>query len=263
MANVQVLFGDLRLQGIASPLPRNTDLPRRDGPFNLFPPEADSVQLRPAREFPLDRFGQDGEYGGRVSYLFDSLGLDVSVLYMYHWNRLPAFELVVDRDGVGIAQVQERVHSVGMTATRAFDAWVLRADSVLHVQQPWTDDHLGKVHHINHWQGIIGADYASENGWTLGGQVHGDVRDDRDLAWASLLVKASLWDEHLEPQVFVFVGLNNTDRWLQPRVDWRVTDPLTLSLRADFVWAEANERKGDLWPVDKHHRAMLWGAWEF
>ena len=46
---------------------------------------------------------------------------------------------------------------------------------------------------------------------------------------------------------------------MQPRIDWHVMDPWTVSLRADFVWGTTDdEDAGDLGFYDERHRVMLW-----
>ncbi|MFW5739968.1 MAG: DUF1302 family protein, partial [Myxococcota bacterium] len=256
-ANVQVLLDNLRLQAIATPIPRNNELPERGSPFDPFPPVLDPVPLAPQRDFPIDRLGQDGEYGGRASYLFD-FGLDVALLYFYHWNRTPVYELALRDGSLALIPVQERIHTAGLTFSQAFDDWVLRGDTVVHFEKPWIAENLGEPDRITHLQTVLGADMTTESDWVLGGQLHYDQRGDESLQWVSVKIQKLLFDGYLEPQVFAFVGVDNTDRWVQPRIDWYVIDPWTVSLRADFVWGSVDGDAGDLGWYDERHRVMLW-----
>lgn len=261
-ANVQVLFDKLRLQAVAVPIPRNNMLPERGSAFDPFPAILDPFRVVPQRDFPMRRLGADGEYGGKVSYLFD-WGLDLGLLYYYHWNRTPVYELQIQGGSIVVAPVQERVHGAGLTFSKAFEDWVLRGDFVVHPKEPWIDDMLGPSKRITHVQGILGADMTTESKWTFGLQAHFDEREIRDLFWFSAQVRKSLFDGKLEPQVFVFVGVDNSDRWLQPRIDWHVFDPWTVSLRADLVWGSLDDRRGDLGLLDGRHRVMGWTSLRF
>lgn len=261
-ANVQLLFDSFRIQAVAVPFPRNNVLPKHGttfDPFHELPHPLPLIPVQDQRSFPLDRFGRDGECGGRVSYLFE-FGLDVALLYYFHWNRTPVYELLWQSAPVAIpsvfAPVQERVHGTGLTFSQAFENWVLRGDFIVHPKEPVADDSLGPAKRVAHLQGVLGADRTTESGWTFGVQAHYDDRGIRNLFWGSAQIKTTLFDGRLEPQLFVFVGIDNSDRWVQPRIDWHVVDPWTVSLRADFVWGSLDDRRGDLGLVDGKHRVM-------
>jgi len=78
------------------------------------------------------------------------------------------------------------------------------------------------------------------------------------LTWGSGRIQKSLWDGDLEPQIFAYIGVDNTDRWVQPRIDWHVLSLWTLSVRADLVWGTTGDRAGDLGFIDGRHRVMMW-----
>jgi len=256
-ANVQVMFESLRLQGVATPVPRNNVLPERGSAYDPFPPILDGARVQDQRDFPLDRFGRDGEYGGRAGYFFE-FGLDVGLLYLFHWNRTPVYELELRGMEIVLVPVQERVHTAGLTFSKAFEDWVLRGDTVVHVNAPKIADDLGPPERVTHVQSVLGADMTTESDWVLGAQLHFDQRGDESLQWVSARVQKLLFDGDLEPQVFAYVGVDNTDRWVQPRVDWHVAEPWTVSLRADFVWGTTDDRAGDFGFYDGRHRVMLW-----
>jgi hypothetical protein len=161
-----------------------------------------------------------------------------------------------------LVPIQERLHSAGLTFSKAFDDWVLRGDAVVHRNEPWIDDDLGPSRRIVHVQTVLGADMTKSE-WTLGLQAHYDYREVRDLVWVSVQVRKTLFEGKLEPQLFAYTGVDNTDRWLQPRIDWHVVDPWTISLRADFVWGSSDRKRGDLAVVDGKHRVMAWTSYRF
>lgn len=256
-ANLQLMVDNLRLQGVATPVPRNDVIPERGSAYDPFPPILDGIDLAPRREFPLDRFGRDGEYGGRVGYFFE-FGLDVALLYLHHWNRTPVYELRFENFQPLLVPIQKQIHSGGLTFSKAFEDWVLRGDTVVHLEEPWIADDLGPSKRITHVQSVLGADVTTESDWILAGQVHYDHRGDEQLQWVSVRIQKLLFDGDLEPQVFAFVGVDNTDRWVQPRIDWHVLEPWSVSLRADFVWGSTDESAGDLGFYDERHRVLLW-----
>ncbi|OQB16641.1 MAG: hypothetical protein BWY17_01567 [Deltaproteobacteria bacterium ADurb.Bin207] len=256
-ANVQVMVESLRLQAVATPLPRNNELPERGSAYDPFPPVLKGVEVEPQREFSLGRFGRDGEYGGRLGYLFD-FGLDVGLLYFFHWNRVPVYELAMQGGRPVVVPFQDRIHTAGITVSMAFEDWVLRGDGVMHGNVPWMTRDLQGTRRIDYLQAIVGVDRTTESGWTLGAQFHIDYRGDRMLTWGSGRIQKSLWDGDLEPQIFAYIGVDNTDRWVQPRIDWHVLSLWTLSVRADLVWGTTGDRAGDLGFIDGRHRVMMW-----
>ena len=260
--NAQLLLESFRLQGLVTPVPRNNILPARGSAFDPFPSALDGVRMLPQRSFPIDRWGRDAEAGARAGYLFD-FGLDVSALYLLHWNRTPVVELAFQGAEPVLVPVQERIHSAGLTFSYAFESWVVRGDAMVHFEEPWIASDLGPADHITHAQTVLGADMNTDSDWTLGAQGHFDQRGEENLFWGSAQLKKGLFDGRLEPQVFVFIGIDNTDRWIQPRIDWNVIDPWTVSLRADFVWGSVNDRPGDLAFYSERHRAMLWTSLRF
>lgn len=255
-ANLQYLGDSLRLQAIVTPVPRVTDPPQRHSGFDPLPPALDGVRLLPQRSYPLGRAGRDAEYGGRAGYLFD-FGLDASLFYYRHWSRTPVVELGFDGPEPVLVPIVERVESFGLTFSQAFEDWVLRGDVVLRPREPWSGDALGPHRRIRRIQSVVGADVTTQDDWTLGGQVHYEQRATDNLFWLSARARKGLFDGRLEPQVFVYEGVGNTDLWLEPRVDWSVADAWTISARADFLWGDGSSRAGDLAPYSERHRVFV------
>ena len=264
-ANLKLLFESFRLQVVATPYPRNNTVPDAKSPFTFFPAQTAGFPVRPQKDFPLTNWGADGEYGGRVSFLF-GFGLDVSAFYFWHWNRRPTYQVVVGDDlAPALQPVQERIHSAGLSFSKAFGSLVLRGDTAVHVNEPWQTSDPTQIKHITHVQAVIGLDYTTESQWMFGVQYHFEMRGtDQFLNSASARIALSFFDGHLEPEIFAFIGLTDDgDRWIEPKLTWHVTDGWAVSVLADFVWGSTDYLKGDLAPYRNKHRIFATLKYKF
>jgi hypothetical protein len=257
MANYQLTLGQFRMQLVATPVPRATPLPDFGSSLSLLPPALRGLPVTPAPGFPIDRLGRDTEAGARFAFPLGG-GVDLSLFYLMHWNRTPVFEADVTAAGPHLSVVQDRVHTMGLGFNKAFETIVLRGDALVTVNDPYQSAAIGPALTGLHSQVVLGADYSSESHLVVGAQYQFDATPGWQLNWVSAHVGKGFFDGKLQPEVFVFRGLGNGDMWIQPMLTWRFLDSVSISARADFVWASHDIGQGLLIPYDGLARAFVW-----
>lgn len=256
--NAQYFADPLTLQFIVTPVPRANIFAKRGSPYDLFGPNLAAVPAYDPPTYPIDRLGQDAEFGGRVSYLFP-FGLDLGLLYYRHFSRNPVYTL----DAGELKPIVRRVHSMGITASVSQDRWVFRTDAVLHTDQPVQQATFALPVSGNVWQGIAGADYSTENGWTFGGQYHVDSNPVQTLHWTSLQIMKVTEGSFIEPKLFVFKGIANQDLWVQPNLAFKISKRTTIQVRADLISASSTLTDGVLPVVRDLSRFFMWITFKF
>ncbi|MEK6705635.1 MAG: hypothetical protein AABZ06_07590 [Bdellovibrionota bacterium] len=239
--NMKYISGSLTIQGIVIPVPRHNILPETDLPVDL-------------RDFNIEDIGHDSEVGAKINYLFDS-GLDLGFIYFYHWNRNIVLELKQDRR---LNLIEDRIHSLGVTASHLAGNYVFRADSIMHIDQP-AQVGFGFQHGTN-WQTILGADTTSETQWTLGAQYHMDRSVTDTFHWTSVRLRKPFFSEAIVVETFLFRGLNNKDTWLQPQLTWNISASTSLIARLDLLVAGD---AGILPSFKDSDRAFAWFSYKF
>lgn len=232
--NAKYFANNTTLQLIATPYPKNNQLPKAGTYFDPFDRQQTDAQVDEFKEFKLDRYGADGEYGARVSHLFDN-GLEAALTYFNYWNRNLLF--ILDEAG-RIIPVQNRMQTLGLSFSLAFESVVLRSDTAFHIAQPVQYQLFGSVQDENVTQSVFGMDINTEDRWIFGTQIHVDAYEKETLEWASVQIQKEWLQGDMRSELFVFHGLDNADVWIQPRQTWNATESLTLSLTADFISAD-------------------------
>lgn len=262
MINLQYFREPWSFQVLATPIPMNNILPAKGDPFDVLPKILDDTRiLRPAL-FQVDRYGQDIEYGGKISYLFDS-GWDVAGFYYRHWNRFPVYRLLEN----SWKPILRRIHSFGGSFSKAFEKVVLRGDLVINAKTPWTVHQLGMVKRRNITQIILGTDYTSDSHLLLGFQYHWNRWQEGDLHSFSFRIIKDFGDNlQYHAESFLYKGINNQDVWIQPKLSWDINNSLTVSLRLDVFGGKIGKgtpSTGFIGPYRHKERLFLWLSYAF
>jgi hypothetical protein len=261
--NAQAFYEKLTLQAILTPVSREnryySGAPRGSAP--------DLPAPLTLGTHPLQDVSSSPEYGGRASYLFPN-GIDLGLIYYRHWNRNPVYELT---PAFQILPVQEQVHSTGLTfseAVESFASLVLRGDALYVSGIPLDGVNLGfPERDRSRLMGTLGADLTTSTDWSFGLQYQ--QLDDflslktREFRWASGKISKKWSDTAygtFEPALFVFQGVGNLDRWIQPKLTWNPPHAAawSLELRADVLRGGLTPNDGLLWLVRDESRVMSW-----
>lgn len=226
----QLTLGSVTVQGVFTPVAHNTLF--SSAPFNGLP-------VLPAPSIQIHDYPQYAEGGGRIEALLFGK-LDSSVFYYHHLNRNFAGEEVATHNGPAIQEVAEPVDSYGLTSSYALESVVFREDLVVTPHQPTSATDLGAVRHSNEIQSILGVDYSSTDDFTVGLQYQYETHPGA-FHWLSAKVSKKFATLNLQPELFIFQGVGNRDRWVQPQLSWFASDRLTVSVRYDWVDAQPQE----------------------
>lgn len=185
------------------------------------------------------------EGGFRLNTLLEE-GLDLSFIYYRHLNRYPLYYL----DRYTLKAVKDQVDSFGLTYSYSFESLVLRGDYLFTVDQPKVDSE-GQLSHRSLQQLILGADWSTDTGHTLGTQLfyRGFFHQRADY-WAG--VQWQYAGESYAPSLMIYSGINNADRWIRPEIVYKGIASLELKARADILFGRQGE--GQLSPFEKADR---------
>lgn len=259
--NAQYFKDAFSAQLVVTPIPRNNWLPTTHSPFNVLSEEVEGAKVRGPSKFKIDRCGRDVEYGLRVGYLFES-GVDITAFYFRHWNRNPAYRLRLDSHARVFKPVLRRIQTVGASFSRAWEKIVWRGDAVWHLREPWTVHRLGVIKRRGVFRTILGADYTSDEGRTLGFQFHVDAWREAILCAVSFkYVQDFGGKKQYHAEFFAYHGLNDWDLWLQPQLGWDFADSWNLSLRCDILGGKIGNglpQDGFIGPYREKSRIFAW-----
>lgn len=262
--NAQYFLGPTTLQLVVTPFARSPLFPSPGSPID--PTVGSTVLgLSATSGTDLSQFGASSEYGGKVSHLFTS-GIDLGLIYYHHWNRNPVYKITPSGSATppfNVSPVEQKVDTLGGTLSASLDHWVLRADQAVHLNQPLQNGGLGSLENGTQWQSVLGTDYTSDDGWTAGLQVQTTVdffaTTTRSFKWLSSRANKKFFNDHLEADLFVLVGLDNPDLWFQPKITWNLGEAWSLSLRADWIgYRGGSPSQGYLWIVRDQSRVFSW-----
>jgi hypothetical protein len=250
-ANVQYTLGPFRAQAVFTPFPRTPLLPASGSPFL---PHGPPLLALPS--FPVEHAGKDAEGGGRLGYLVG--GWDLAALFLTHWSRVPAYELVITNaaGATAIMPVLSRVDTFGLSLSKPFGEHVLvRADSVLNVNQLQQSPVLAPPALVVESQTVVEGDLTLDDDWAFSLQYEYDRQGNLDRHWASGRAQKGLFERRLDLSVFAYKGVNNGDAWIEPSVSWSFLEYFTAQVRADFVWGTIGDA-GQLGYFDRKNRVF-------
>jgi hypothetical protein len=250
-ANLQFFFDRVTAQLILTPVARHGQFPKRSSPFDQLPQAVPTIQE--PNSLSLSNFPKDAEFGGRLGYLFE-FGLDLSFYYYNHFNRIPTYELIVSPLGdLSLSPVFQKVQTFGSSFTHTLGDFVLRGDQILQTGLATSPK----------WQSVLGSDVVTQNDWTLGAQYHADLWEGSKFHSMSVRILKKLANGKLEPELFIYHGLNNNDQWIQPKLTWNTTSALAISLRADFLPGKGPGLDGQLFGLKDKSRFLTWVSYKF
>lgn len=263
LINQQFFLGQLTLQALYGPQPSLNVYPESRGRFDSS--AALGAELGNSYYGYQTRDPHIPEYGGRISYLFD-FGLDMALMYYSHYNRNSVFATDVTPGLppiITVSPVAERVESYGSSVSYSAGRYVFRGDIVHHENQPLNGLVPGSVvYEGSQLRTSIGVD-ATFGDLTLGVQYQSDTNTANsplsfdELQWISARMMLSLFDRKLEPEVFLFQGLNNSDKWIQPKLTYYFGSHVQTSLRWDHISGNP-EKPGSLTGFVNEDRVLLW-----
>jgi hypothetical protein len=232
--NGKLLLDQFNLQLVFTPIAR---LPRL--PTNFSGTPVATLSSPSFSDFP-----KRSEWGGKIGYLLEGPGIDLSAYYYHHQNRTPVYQLGWVGSTPTLIPDLQFVDTAGMSFSATAGQFVFRGDTLVNLDAPSNVEDGGAPIPQNEFETILGTDLTTESEWTLGVQYHLDYwTQGVGLHWASARISKMLFGGKLEPRVFFFQGLNNSDQWIQPELVWNITGGLSAAVRADIVQARGSSSR--------------------
>jgi hypothetical protein len=269
----------LRLETVWTPDTMSNRLPKQGAEFQFARPRfrfRNPVVRLPDNqdEFSLER----SEGGVRLSVL--QRGWDVSLIYYDQADKTPVFfqRRVSQPAGPDIVVIEPRhprLHIVGATLGKSFEPVVVRAEAALSIGKRYeTTDPLDPdgVVRRDTLDWLVGVDY------TLFERVDTSLQLSQKVLMGSatnltrpgvaapvttsvaLRVTTGFFDNTLNPTLLFVVGVNRGDFRLSPRIDYLVSQAVTLSLGADLFEGPRLTLYGQF---DRNDRVTLTTTWRF
>jgi hypothetical protein len=199
---------------------------------------------------------KNGDFGGRVSYLYD--GWDFAVFHFYGWDRSPAINRTISPFGVvTLSPYHERLPITGATLSKEFSEYVLRAESAFSHNKRFS------VLDVTNRTGLVAKDVLE----TLVGVSHtfftkldvnvqfihktimnyGPTPIFQERAHSpsgSLWLKTGFLNNHFEPEFLILSTLDRKDLMMRPRVNITLSPSWQIRTGIDLFEGGATDRFG-------------------
>lgn len=214
-------------------------------PWNIFPVSEGGPELviRPANTPPATL--GNSEFGARFSAFFS--GIDVSLVSLYTWNKLPVFSTLVsgDMDTTYLVPEHHRLFMNGFDLSITLGALVLRGEGAYFTGEYYPTDLNGTSNDLVTRDAIrylVGLDWYAGNEWTITGQLSQthilkysqDMSCQRSNVLATLGVSRKLLRSTLSLSTFGYVDLSNKGFFNRTSLDYSLSDPVHLSAGVDL-----------------------------
>ena len=269
----------ISIEGVWTPDTRKNTLPNQGAEFQFarFPFRFRNPVVRlpdNEDEFSLAR----SEGGVRLSVLRQ--GWDVSLIYYDAADKLPVFfqRRVPEppRPDIVVLDPQHpRLHIVGATLGKSFEPVVVRAEAALSVGKHYETANpldLDGVVRRDTLDWLVGVDYTffekvdtalQLTQKVLFGSATNLIRpgvEARVTTSLSLRVTTGFFDNTLNPTMLFIVDVNRADFRMSPRIDYLVTDAVTISVGADIFEGPHQTLYGQF---DRNDRVTFTTTWRF
>lgn len=214
-------------------------------PWNIFPVSVGGPELviSPART-PSSTLG-NSEIGGRLSVFFS--GIDMSVVSLYTWNKLPVFSTSFSEgmDTTFLVPEHHRLFMTGFDLSATLGSLVLRGEGAYFGGEYYPTELKGSSNHLitrDVIRYLIGLDWYPGNEWTLTGQLsHTHIlKYSREMSCkqnnvlATLGISKKLLRSTLSISTFGYMDLSTKGFFNRTSIDYSLSDPIHLCAGVDL-----------------------------
>ena len=247
----EFLQDDFRFQIFVTPVPRN----------NLYQTNWHGQKIEKPRTNSLSDFGEVFEIGAKTS-LKVGPKTTADFFYLWHWNRNSVFEMVTTPRGPELIPVVERTHTVGVLFKRQLGNWTLHNDSVFHLSQPFQTNPDSEVLRTPVFESVFGADIKLENDFTVSLQYQAEYWFRGQRHWVGAKAHRSFLNHELEVDAMIYQGINNSDLWIEPGINWHFLPNWSIALRTDIISRWSDQDTGYLYATNAQSRIMSWVSYK-
>lgn len=272
--NAETRFQSIDVQAILVPDHTYHEIPRSDAAFAItasrfVPPSVPGVPVTQLRARRPNRLLSDADAGVRLATFYK--GWDLSLLYFYHYEDIPAARRRITATGVIVTPEYERAHLIGGTFSKAFGDLTVRgeigytADRALSVGNPLDADGIDKSDVV---AAVVGLDWTGFGDFFISFQMFQDYLLDEPRALfrpeadstATLFVRRRFLNETVSVELRWLANANDGDGLIRPKISYDIDDALSVWAGADIFYGDGD---GIFGQFNSNDRAVFGVAYGF
>ncbi len=214
-------------------------------PWNIFPVSETGPELiiTPANT-PATTL-KNSEIGGRFSFYLS--GIDMSLVSLYTWNKLPVFNTIFSSgmDTTFLVPEHHRLFMAGLDLSTTLGSLVLRGEGAYFAGEYYPSELNGSSTYLitrDVIRTLLGLDWYPGNEWTLTGQLSytsilkhcKELSCDRHNVLATLGISKKLLRSTLSISTFGYMDLSSKGFFNRTSLDYSLSDPIHLSAGVDL-----------------------------
>jgi hypothetical protein len=214
-------------------------------PWNIFPESeaGPEVILTPAST-PATTL-KNSEIGGRFSFYLS--GIDMSLVSLYTWNKLPVFNTIFSSgmDTTFLVPEHHRLFMAGLDLSTTLGSLVVRGEGAYFAGEYYPSELNGSSTYLitrDVIRTLLGLDWYPGSEWTLTGQLShtyivkycSEMSCEQHNVLATLGVSKKLLRSTLSISTFGYMDLSNKGFFNRTSIDYSLSDPIHLCAGVDL-----------------------------
>lgn len=238
--------GSFHAELVYLPVPEFNKLGVKGSEFHVPPPVPTGIPFTTKDPLEPGNKLENGEIGGRLSYLLG--GWDLSGFYLYTWDKFPVYFRSNDAGVYNFRPGYERLNVLGVTFSKEIRDVVFKGEFVFNkdARLPIFDaTDLDGVVKRNLVDYLLGADYTFFEKWETNLQFMerlifnptetlADNNEHRFRSSISFWVRTNFFDKKLEPEILFITSLREADFLFRPKLSYKVNDHWRWRVGADL-----------------------------
>lgn len=214
-------------------------------PWNIFPESETGPALVLTPALTPETTIRNSEAGGRFSFFLS--GIDMSLVTLYTWNKLPVFSssFSEEMDTTFLVPEHHRLFMSGMELSATMGSLVLRGEGAYFKGESYPSILNGSSNFLitrDVVRTMLGLDWYPGKEWTLTGQLSyssilkycKELSCDRHNVLATVGISKKLLHSTLSLSTFGYMDISNKGFFNRTSIDYSLSDPIHLSAGVDL-----------------------------
>lgn len=271
--NAETRIRDIDLQFILIPEQTYHEIPKSDSPFAITSPRfvPPGVPGVPVTQLPANRPSRtlaDADAGVRASTFLG--GWDLSLLYFFHYEDIPAPNRQITRRGVIVQPEYDRAHLIGGAASKAFGDLTLRAEAGYTVGRALAVGDQRDADGVNESDvvaGVVGLDWSGFGDVFVSIQLFQDYvlnepfglyRPEADTT-TTLFLRRKYMNDTVSLELRWLSNVNDGDGLIRPKAVYDLNDAVQVWVGADVFYGDGDGLFGQFRRNDRAVLGMSYG----
>lgn len=214
-------------------------------PWNIFPESEAGPALVIAPALTPETTIRNSEVGGRFSFFLS--GIDMSLVSLYTWNKLPVFSTSFseEMDTTFLVPEHRRLFMSGMDLSTTIGSLVVRGEGAYFKGEYYPSMLNGSSNYLiarDVIRTLLGMDWYPGNDWTLTGQLSctsilkycRELSCDRHNVLATVGISKKLLHSTITLSTFGYMDITNKGFFNRTSIDYSLSDPIHLCAGVDL-----------------------------